>query len=172
MNLREYFSVITGSARSDWGVISCCGEGSGPSYHQQLLIGSEGLQVREHPIVANYRPNIAISMAHGMECQDDLEEPWLEKFADQYASSHFLDFFYMGNLVHREVYVSVDGGRAHLPLPQIMRNEKREVSMLMITYEQDQFFQLLNQLEVPLDYMKYRNEAGFEVLNGSWPVLL
>lgn len=111
-------------------------------------------------------------MAHGMECQDDLEEPWLEKFADQYASSHFLDFFYMGNLVHREVYVSVDGGRAHLPLPQIMRNEKREVSMLMITYEQDQFFQLLNQLEVPLDYMKYRNEAGFEVLNGSWPVLL
>ena len=46
-------------------------------------------------------------------------ESWATKHPDNHATSYYCDIFYGPSLIEQKVVVSVDGGRAILPLPKI-----------------------------------------------------
>jgi hypothetical protein len=176
MSFEEYFRVVTNSTRSDWNVILCWGSGSGPSYRDQLIVWTSGqsdfrnLEVKSHSLVAVYKPDLTISMAFGLESNDEFVEPWANRFPDPNASSHYIDFFFGSNLIHRGLYVSVDGGRADLPLPRPHYSKiDHKLERVTITTKQDSFFRLFNQFEAQKDYDSYRERAGFEIEEGAWP---
>jgi hypothetical protein len=50
--------------------------------------------------------------------QEDFREPWANGFPDPKAVSYWADITYDRALIDRRVLVSVDGGRAMLPMPQ------------------------------------------------------
>lgn len=49
---------------------------------------------------------------------DDFVEPWANRHPSQKAKGYFWDLYYGPTLLKRFVLVSVDGGRAMLPLPR------------------------------------------------------
>ncbi|MBE7522096.1 MAG: hypothetical protein HS109_06895 [Burkholderiales bacterium] len=49
--------------------------------------------------------------------QDNFQEPWANKFPDPKAVSYWVELTYDRALIDRRVLVSVDGGRAMLPMP-------------------------------------------------------
>ena len=176
MTFAEYFFCILSSSREDWNVMLAWGQGAGPSYREQLIESwsrdsGKWLEVRSHSMVATLRTDIDISLAFGLECNEDFQESWINVFPDPKASSHFVDFFYRGTLVHRDVYVTVDGGRGHLPLPEVKYNsESRKIVSYTITEDADKFYRLFNQLEsARFEYLQYRENARFVVVPGSWP---
>ena len=50
--------------------------------------------------------------------QEDFQEPWANKFPDPKAVSYWAELTYDRALIDRRVLVSVDGGRAMLPMPE------------------------------------------------------
>lgn len=170
----DYFASILRSGRDDWNVIGC--SGAGPSYRDKLIEWSsrdlgKWLEVRSHPMVATLKSDLDISLAFGLDCNKDFVEAWANGFPDPKASSHFVDFFFRGSLVHRDVYVTVDGGRGNLPLPIVEYNDDySKIISLTVTQDADSFYRLFNQLEnTSYEYDDYRKRAGIEVIPGSWP---
>jgi hypothetical protein len=76
------------------------------------------LRVESHSQTASFRQNLSLTLAWGLVANEDFREAWANGFPDPHASSSYVDFFYNGSLVYREVYVTVDGGRVSLPLPE------------------------------------------------------
>ena len=128
MTLRELLHTIISSSRSDWNTIVCWGTHSGPSYRDQFEFYQiyEGqhnvLHSDSHGMVASYKPDLSITMAWGLTANRNFDETWATNFPDPNASSHHVDVFFNNALVYRDLFVSVDGGRAKLPLP-LRRNE-------------------------------------------------
>ena len=48
---------------------------------------------------------------------EDFQEPWANRHPDPHATGHWCQLFYGASLIGQWVLVSVDGGRAMLPLP-------------------------------------------------------
>ena len=48
----------------------------------------------------------------------DFQAPWANNLPDKTAHSYWYSLTYDGALINRYVLISVDGGRAHLPLPK------------------------------------------------------
>jgi hypothetical protein len=175
MTLDEYLEVVAHSGPNDWNTITAWGANSGPSYRDQFSPGEyDGqyqLQHHEHSMRAAYKPNLGITIAWGLDRTshrpNEFSEPWHQDFPDSGASAHFVDFFYNGDLVHREVYVDVDGGRANLPLPHrdfdSETGDRPTVTAYWITRWQYEFFKTLDQLERSSDFDSYLQRAGFEV---------
>jgi hypothetical protein len=119
MTLDELYRTVTGSARDDWNVMICGGV-AGPSYRDrfsQVEIGGRiWLEYDSYGMVAAYRSDLSISLAWGYAV-GTVVEPWL-RFADPEGRRCLVDLFYMGTLVDRRSYISVDGGRASLPMPE------------------------------------------------------
>ncbi len=121
---------------------------------------------------AAYKPDLAIGIGWGMNVQPALDgdartfdESWATSFPDPGASWHFIDFLYHGTLVERQSYVTVDA-RCNLPLPRREvdgEGADAEVTGLVITSWQRDFFRVLNALETSVDYDDYLRRAGFQV---------
>lgn len=175
MRLEDYLQEVINSNEEDWSVISCWGAGSGPSYLDQFTVWNKGnkefhnIEIESHSMVASYKKNLSISIAWGLRHNDNFIEEWANKFPDSKAMSSYLDFFYNGVLVLREIIVSVDGGRCYLPLP------KREIDdtnyttkRLYISNVKSDFVRMLNSFSNTRDYERYLKESGIELINGSW----
>jgi hypothetical protein len=102
--------------------------------------GGKTLQEIEHIILESAGPNDWTRLAHGtattityapdvnirfeMEFEGKgvqarpFEERWAQRFPDKTASGYYCDLYYGSTLLRRFVLVSVDGGRALLPLPR------------------------------------------------------
>jgi hypothetical protein len=80
------------------------------------------------------------------------------------ASSHYVDVFYNGALVLRKQYVSVDGGRAMVPL-SISRDQ------LVVPAGYYMFITLLDHLtlSVPSRPSDYFERAGLQIIDTPWP---
>jgi hypothetical protein len=125
-------------------------------------------------MLASYKPDLGIAIAWGLDVSPSLSptegpgrfnEEWATSFPDPEASAHFLDFFYHGTLVERQVYVNVDA-RCNLPMPRKEfdgEGAETELKALTITPWQESFFRTLNALETTVDYDSYLGRAGFEV---------
>jgi hypothetical protein len=83
---------------------------------------------------------------------DDFAEPWANGFTDPRARGYFYNFYYGETLLHRFILVSVDGGRASLPIPQIGTMEVSQAD-----WKAAEIFDQLNTLA------RYAREAGLTV---------
>lgn len=173
MTLDEYKKKILATTEEDWTRIGCWGAGSGPSFRDALSVWTKGsgefrnLEVDSHSEILSLRGDLLISVACGITHNDDFIEDWANSFPDQHASSAFVDFFYANQLVYRDIYVSVDGGRCRLPLPDIKLDvSKKEVKALTVPEDKYHFFRLLNVDSD--DYDSYLSRAGIEIADGEW----
>jgi hypothetical protein len=176
MTFDEVIETIASSERDEWWSEPCWGARSGPSYHYQpefweLIDGDTNvLKMKEHSNVAAYKPDVSITIAWGLKFLDDFKEEWANKFPDPHASGGYLDVFYNNALVFRDVYVTVDGGRAKLPLPTIKWDEKeKKILALNVPKRRYHFIKLLDSLEYISQYDSYFQRAGFTVIDENWP---
>ena len=156
MTLDELLDTCASSSAGDWNVITCWGADSAPSFlgRVQETAPDENTYETSHSMRAAYRPDTCVGIAWGYPLSSDWAEEWVKVFPDQRASSAYVDFFYNGMLVAREIYISVDGGRAMLPLP---------THEMTITPWQRDFFQMLDGLEKHSDFDRYLRQAQITV---------
>lgn len=54
----------------------------------------------------------------GKTINTQFNEPWTRRFSDPNASSYYKEVYYLTTLLDRMVFVSCDGGRFEIPLPE------------------------------------------------------
>ena len=82
---------------------------------------------------------------------EDFQEPWANNgFADPKAKSYWVEVTYDRALIYRHVLVSVDGGRAMLPMPK----SRADLNVSKLSYRLAQLFDPLSTLD------EYANRAG------------
>ncbi|WP_437286640.1 hypothetical protein [Sorangium sp. So ce406] len=173
MNISSFVAQIVNSSAVNWHVISCWGSGSGPSYRYELQTSTTyssgapttSIDVVSHSLVATFKNDIAITIGWGLRSLDDFQEDWANGFPDPHASSSFVDMFYNGTLIYRELYVTVDGGRVALPVP-----EPRD-GRLVVPSAYVRLVRLLNSLEAAYasEFDSYFQRAGMTEVDEPWP---
>ncbi|GAA1781628.1 hypothetical protein [Agromyces lapidis] len=127
MKLQELRDIITNTTPADWELVT-----HGPYYHDAFSTvsgGGGGLRIEEarsHGSKVVLRDDIDISIEWGFTWDDardrgELWWPWAKSFPDPNAYTFWVDIFYRGALVDRNTLVSVDGGRAYLPVADAVR---------------------------------------------------
>jgi hypothetical protein len=167
MRLPELLELCANSSRADWNVIPCWGADSGPSYldhFEPIVTHDEGFQLRhaEHSMRGSYIPDLDIGIGWGLDSRaffpsgdrSTYETDWTDRFDDKSATVHLADFFYRGNFVHREHYLSVDGGRCYLPLP----NAQHQVSQ-----RDHDLIAVLDRLEKESEFGNYFQRSGITI---------
>ena len=165
MTLQNLISIVISSHPNDWNRINC--DAGGPCYcdrfhSAETESGQSYLTVTSHSDIAIFMPHLSISLAFGYEWRQDFKEHWANKFLEPFASGCFLDLLYSGVLVFRTHYVSVDGGRAYLPLP-------RSSDQLIVPANYAQLICLLDHLRGISDFERYFKQAGFTMSDEPWP---
>jgi hypothetical protein len=175
MNLIEYASAITNSTENDWNIITCWGFSSGPSYLDRSSVWTTGkgdlhnIDIESHGMVAALKSNLSISIAWGMISNPEFKEDWANNFSDPSASSYIVDFFYNRSLIFRDIYVSVDGHRCKLPLPdRVFDKSTNQVIRYTVPNDKFRFFEMLDKFEQVSEFSRYFEEAGFETINSPW----
>ena len=147
-----------------WNVVHCGHGHSGPSFRDRLTFDETDdeaphvLHADSHHSVAVYKPDLFLSLAWGLTQEPDWQEPWVKTFSDPHAKSAFVDVFYCGALVWRDVYVVVDDGRGYLPIP----SDRDDIQT--VTFDEDRLMRLLNALDGPSRYDDLMSIAGFRVM--------
>ncbi|MBI2444841.1 hypothetical protein HYV43_00450 [Candidatus Micrarchaeota archaeon] len=95
-----------------------------------------------------------LRLGHPIFEKDYFSEPWVGKFANQEAFRQFIEVRYNGNLVHKDLFVIVDGARAYLPAPESADN-------LKISPLQFKIGEILNKIHPQGEFDKYLHRAGF-----------
>jgi hypothetical protein len=125
----------------------------------KLILGSDsksdwnGVSSGEKSIMY-FKPNVHIRFE--MNYQDNgvhlsgFKEPWANKHPDPNATSYWCDLYFDSTLIERFILVSVDGGRAMLPLP-ISRTDLR-VGLLRFKVAQ-----IHDSIDTLSDYMRRSN---------------
>jgi len=95
--------------------------------------------------------NLRMESKHGEEDEhvDDFREPWANKFPDSRARSYYVNVYYGATLIERVILVTVDGGRARLPLPRIGSLSVPELNLAVARV-----------FDVPGTLTDYMNRAG------------
>lgn len=161
MELGKLLDRVIDSDRDQWYQI----DGGGPSYANNFIERTQYLlQVNSHHTRTVYKPNSSITMAWGMSVSSDQDEKfqgeWAKIFPDPSASHHWVDVFFNNALVFRTSYVTVDGGRAHLPLPKYAANGE-----LRVPKRYYEFMQLLNGT----DYEVKFKQSRIALTDEPWP---
>lgn len=166
MTLDDLLTTCGNSAPDDWNTITCWGGRSGPSYLDQFAAsevqGVYRLEHREHGQRSAYRPDLSINIGWGLDPDEEwgrssreLSSDYFDQFPDSNWSMNYCDFFYNGNLVAREAYAVVDGGRAILPFP--------DQEGFVAQWEHD-WFRVLDAIGLYIsDYDSYFRRAGLSI---------
>jgi len=168
MKLEELVEMVVRSCCRDWHTITTWGAGSGPSYRFQFEsssgVAGQHLAVDSHSMVAVFKEEVALTLAWGLVSNEGFDEDWVHSFADKHATSSFLDVFWGGSLVYRELYVTVDGGRVHLPLPD------KHDGVLTAPESYCALVKLIQDLEgAGYDFDEYLERAKIKRTKVSWP---
>ena len=116
-----------------------------------------------HSNCAVFKRDVAITMAWGMTAGGEYHEPWATCCLDPRARTAFVDIAYHRALVHRGVYVSVDGDRCYLPLP-------RDSDELHVPFAYAGLTLLLTSLSLgSAHYDVYLRRAGLKLIDVPWP---
>jgi len=174
MTLNDYKNLILDTEENDWTKIGCFGAGAGPSYKNSMSVWTKGdgefhnIDVESHYEVMSLKKDLLVSVAYGITHNDDFVEGWANAFADSHASSSFIDFFYSNQMVYRDIYVSVDGGRANLPLPSMKLDDSYNVVGLEIARDKYEFFKNINR-DIS-EYDRYISMAKISIVDKDWMV--
>ncbi len=97
--------------------IEDCISASDPRQDWELLsIGSSSIAINKKDV--NLRLEINY-LEEGQQCRDFKEE-WANRHPDRHATGYWCDTYYSSTHVSRNILVSIDGGRAMLPIPRQM----------------------------------------------------
>lgn len=175
MDLQEYAQRIVNTTKDDWTIITCWGFGSGPSYLQRASVWTTGkgevsnIEFESHGMRASLKSDLSVWFAWGYTSNPDFQEPWANQFPDPHASSGFVDFFYNGVLVFRDTYVSVDGHRCKLPLPdRVFHPQTSEVLRYTVPRDKWAFFRMLDSFEHLSEFDRFFTGVKFEVTDEAW----
>jgi hypothetical protein len=171
MTLDELLETVARSNRSDWRMESCWGARSGPSYRDHFSEGLDGeVVVDSHSNIAAYKPDLSITIAWGLDCSDNFGEEWTKNFTTPEASSSYLDFFYNNALVFRDVFVTVDGARARLPVPKIeWDSDRKNITGYTVPLRRYKIIRLLDSMEKISEFDYYFEQSEFTLTEGEWP---
>jgi len=81
-----------------------------------------------HRTLTVFKPDIDISLAFGVTLNATFQEPWVEQFSDPHATSVIVVLRYRGVPVYEWTFVTVDGGRYYVPLPEPPKEGKYQIS--------------------------------------------
>lgn len=166
MQLSDFLTTILSSNSTDWEVIA-----DGPTYlydPETWHTGSDQLlniKIKTHHSIAIYRKDISISLAWGLEENDNFNEDYATRFADTSASTAWLDLFYNGSLIKRELYVVVDGGRAFLPIAdRIVEKNTYKITGWTVNQDRHNLIKLLNEIRSnAYDFDSYFARSGIQI---------
>jgi len=154
-----YIDLVSRSTPADWNVET------GPVFLQAAASEREG-PAPSHTAIMAYRRNLAITMAYGMVCREEVHANWTKVFPDPRSSMRYLDFFYNSALVFREALISVDGGQCVLPIPNPGPTSPYEVPR-----RRCDIARLLHQVTNPMrDFDDYFTHAKMRVIDEYWPL--
>jgi ketosteroid isomerase-like protein len=137
IGLDELHELCRGSALDDW---------------QLVLPDPPAARRRSYIARAAYVPDLSISLAWGLPDKDKFDAPWVERLGVS-ASSHWLDLFYNGVLVERQLRIFLGrqiwvGPEVGLPLPcSAPTDDEATPPKLRITKWQRQLFAVVDALE-------------------------
>lgn len=178
MNLCEYENFVQSTSPEDWTVITCWGDGGpvdlGAISPWTRGTASSGIEINSHGMRASLKKNLDVWIAWGFTWNDDYREDWANSFPDSRASGHLVDFYCNSSIVFRDRYVTVDGSRCKLPMPNPLYHTSgatTTISGYTISRKRYEFFMLLNNLEGMInDYQNYVSRSGFSIIEESWMV--
>ncbi len=163
MRLQELLKSIIESDPNDWYTISS------PTFRDRLIgvsSSTEGhwLEINSHHTTAVYKPDVSITLAWGLDWKEDFDEPWAKSCPDPSASGDYVDVYYNGSLVFRTVYITVDCGRAKLPMPM----SRTDLNVARNYYH---FVQLIDSIGGYVSqYDSYFRRVGLQIDEGrEWP---
>ena len=82
----------------------------------------------------------------GVQCKN-FKEPWATRHLHQSATAYWCNLYYGSTLVEKFILVSVDEGRAMLPIPKIGPKDTRPNQVLPLDYKVAQIHDTLGMLE-------------------------
>jgi hypothetical protein len=172
MDLREILDGVVATGPDHWHLVN----GLPVPAPVQFAVTSTGdddatiTGVREHYYGAVLKRDPALSLAWGMDIHNDLTFEFAKRVSYQMISSCSADILLSGSVIHRETYLTVDRGRAYLPLPKAITSDLElgtpELIAEQITEWEDQFLRLVNELTGLHEYDAYRQRLGFHVVRG------
>jgi hypothetical protein len=153
-----YIDLVSRSAPADWNVET------GPVFLQAMSNGDGNIS--SHAAIMAFRRDLAITMAYGMVCREEVHADWTRAFPDQRSSMRYLDFFYNSALVFRDVLISVDGGQCVLPIPNPGPTSPYEVPR-----RKRDIARLVHQITNPMrDFDDYFSHANLRAIDEFWPL--
>ena len=93
--------------------------------------------------------NLRLEMKHADEGvqREDFKAEWANRHPDPSATGYWCDIYYCSTRVSRTILVSVDGGRAMLPVPRQEGVEGKQTEVLPYDYRIAQIFDSLGTLD-------------------------
>jgi hypothetical protein len=101
VTLKEVLNSVIDSQVPDWHVL-------------EIHSGDE-----DHAFCATFKSDVSIAMRWGRSCNSDFSEDWTDKFLNKEAASQYVEIFFNGSPVFKDIYVSVDGDKGILPMPKL-----------------------------------------------------
>lgn len=142
MDFRTYMDTVMRSSPADWLVM----QHNDPDAHNEFL---------------TLKNDLSISIAMGLPHLNSFKEAWVDVFADQHASSSWIDLRWNGLPILRVLGVNVDGTRCMLPAA--------DRATLFVPKAQSEFFELLDGIVGNGDYRRYFKQAAFTETPDAWP---
>lgn len=151
MDFAAYAEAVLSSSATEWNKVGVGGVRGGEA-------------AGGYDTIAVFKPDLSISLAWAIKVTENFQEPWANKFPDPHAASYYVDMRYHGMLVHRVLFVAVDGFRAMLPLAL-------QADFPVVAARYSQFMRLVNVLAGIGDdvYDQYLHRAGFVTTDEPWP---
>jgi hypothetical protein len=110
---------------------------------ERISSGYKSIAVNKRDV--NLRLEVNYS-EEGTQCRDFKEE-WANRHPDPQATGYWCDIYYNFTHVSRTILVSVDGGRAQLPIPRQKGIDGKYTEVLPFDYRLAQIFDTLGTLD-------------------------
>ena len=116
---QEIRELMRNSAPDDWYTIQ-----EGPTYRSRFAYSTGPdnqwrLEEDSHHTTLVYRPDVDLTIAHGMDVDSPISDPelaWAKAFSDKSVQLQFADILWRGSLIDRVDYARVDGARGIVPM--------------------------------------------------------
>ncbi len=160
MTLNDLIQKICTSTSNDWYSIDT----NGPLFKHRIKENGQSYNIDQHNEYASFRLDLSITLAWDLVENENFVEPYANNNPDSHSKSMWLDVFYNGALVFRQMYILVDGGRAYLPTPTY-NNGVYEVFK-----QQADFVYIINDIIgiTREDYEGYLNRNNIIITNSPW----
>ncbi|GAA1866173.1 hypothetical protein GCM10009715_11730 [Paeniglutamicibacter psychrophenolicus] len=130
MRFNDVMHILANSTAEDWHYIPCHG-GNGPAYAVDWKESEGNFTPNPHPRRATYSADVNLTIAWGLELQEDGEFAWLEEGIPSFikgkkttADLECIDVFWAGALIARRHYYAVASEHVWIPAFQHSEGER------------------------------------------------